>query len=76
MSVVLLAQLVILAYTQHYDDKVDIWSIGALLYKVIVGQCGFHAVSGTPPHFCSLPYVCVCVCLRACRQKDVYIFNA
>ena len=30
---------------QHYDDKVDIWSIGALLYKVIVGQCGFYAVS-------------------------------
>lgn len=31
--------------SQHYDDKVDIWSIGALLYKVIVGQCGFYAVS-------------------------------
>ena len=30
---------------QHYDDKVDIWSIGALLYKVIVGECGFYAVS-------------------------------
>jgi len=30
---------------QHYDDKVDIWSIGALLYKVIVGTCGFYAVS-------------------------------
>ena len=28
---------------EHYDDKVDIWSIGALLYKVIVGQCGFYA---------------------------------
>lgn len=26
-----------------YDDKVDIWSIGALLYKVIVGECGFYA---------------------------------
>lgn len=23
----------------------DIWSIGALLYKVIVGVCGFYAVS-------------------------------
>ena len=34
---------------QHYDDKVDIWSIGALLYKVIVGQCGFYAVS-TPAY--------------------------
>ena len=32
-------------HIQHYDDKVDIWSIGALLYKVIVGQCGFYAVS-------------------------------
>jgi len=30
---------------EHYDDKVDIWSIGALLYKVIVGVCGFYAVS-------------------------------
>jgi hypothetical protein len=29
---------------------VDIWSIGALLYKVIVGQCGFYAVSV----FCTL----------------------
>lgn len=30
---------------QKYDEKVDLWSIGALLYKVIVGQCGFYAVS-------------------------------
>lgn len=30
---------------QHYDDKVDLWSIGALLYKVLIGQCGFYAVS-------------------------------
>ena len=36
---------------QHYDDKVDIWSIGALLYKIIVGQCGFYAVRMTH-HVC------------------------
>lgn len=35
---------------QHYDDKVDVWSIGALLYKVIVGQCGFYAVSWLVTH--------------------------
>lgn len=28
---------------KKYDEKVDLWSIGALLYKVIVGQCGFYA---------------------------------
>ncbi|XP_003387126.1 PREDICTED: inhibitor of nuclear factor kappa-B kinase subunit beta-like [Amphimedon queenslandica] len=28
---------------EHYDDKVDLWSIGALIYKVLVGQCGFYA---------------------------------
>jgi serine/threonine protein kinase/cell fate (sporulation/competence/biofilm development) regulator YmcA (YheA/YmcA/DUF963 family) len=26
-----------------YDEKVDLWSIGALLYKSLVGQCGFFA---------------------------------
>ena len=34
-----------LSFSQHYDDKVDLWSIGALVYKVLVGQCGFYAVS-------------------------------
>ena len=38
---------------QHYDDKVDLWSIGALLYKVLVGQCGFYAVSSSAILFTS-----------------------
>ena len=26
-----------------YDHTVDIWSVGALLYRVLVGKCGFFA---------------------------------
>ena len=26
-----------------YDHSVDIWSVGALLYRVLVGKCGFFA---------------------------------
>ena len=26
-----------------YDHTVDIWSVGSLLYRVLVGKCGFFA---------------------------------
>ena len=34
-----------LLFSQKYDAKVDLWSVGAVLYKCLVGQCGFYAVS-------------------------------
>ena len=35
---------IVCLFLKRYNDKVDIWSIGALLYEVLVGKCGFYAV--------------------------------
>jgi len=57
---------VCLCMLQHYDDKVDIWSIGSLLYKVIVGQCGFYAVSRSFLFYLLAKSWCGCVWLSTC----------
>jgi len=51
--------MVITVALQKYDEKVDLWSIGALLYKVIVGQCGFYAVSDQVCLYSGMILLCV-----------------
>lgn len=66
---------VFLPFTQKYDAKVDLWSVGAVLYKCLVGQCGFYAVSTPKPlwHVCPLEgtpaYLMVLSFVRRCKRS-------